>query len=290
MSTSKYTIVIVIMVLGLTAAITFAFQAKTNKAKASFAFKVENIWELPDELREVSGIAWLDANTMAAVQDEDGVIFIYDLKQKNILEQIHFAGAGDYEGIAIHNEDAYVMRSDGLVYEVSRFREPLSSSGTGGKKISTFKTHFSDKNNVETLTVDPKNKCLVVVPKDRDRSDYFKGLYQIPLDSKIMNAEPIIKINMNDVVFENHKKKKIYQTFRPADLAIHPITGEYYVLEATNPKLVVLDSKGSIKKVHDLDKDTFAQPEGITFSPDGTIYISNEAGDKAANIMEVSFK
>ena len=95
---------------------------------------------------------------------------------------------------------------------------------------------------------------------------------------------------MNDAAFTSHRKKKIYKTFRPSEVAVHPKTGEYYILEGKDPKLVILDADGAIKTVHKLDKDTFAQPEGITFDPDGTLYISNESGDNEATILQVSFK
>ena len=142
---------------------------------------------------------------------------------------------------------------------------------------------------METLTLDAKKDKLIIAPKDRDSSDDFKGLYEIELISHRMNAEPSVRIMMEDEAFKDYKKKKIYKTFNPSDAAVHPNTGEYYVLEGKNSKLVILDSDGTIKKVHKLDEDTFAQPEGITFSSDATLYISNEVGDNDANIMQVTF-
>lgn len=246
-------------------------------------YTINKTWELPKELNEVSGITWLSENTIASVQDEDGIIFIYDLKQSKIVERIEFAGAGDYEGITVNKNDAYVLRSDGMIYEISNFRSK-------NKAVQSFKTDFSEKNNLESLTLNSKANSLIIAPKDRDRTDDFKGLYEIPISSRTMDAKPSIRINMNDDAFKSYQKKKVYNTFSPSDIAIHPKTGEYYVLEGKNPKLVVLDKDGTIKKVHELDKKQFSQPEGITFSPDGTLFISNEAGDKAANILEVSFK
>ncbi|WP_179022191.1 SdiA-regulated domain-containing protein [Winogradskyella forsetii] len=237
-------------------------------------------WELPEILNEVSGISWLSENTIACVEDEDGIIFIYDLKKQKIIQQILFAGVGDYEGITVNGDDAYVMRSDGLIYEVLRFRESEPT-------ISTFQTEFTADNNIETLALDIKRKSLIVTPKDRDRSDNFKGLYYISLNSRMMDATPAVRINMDDAALKDFQKKKVYRTFNPSDVAIHPKTGQYYVLEGRNPKLVILDSDGTIEKVIELDTNDFAQPEGITFNPDGRLFISNEAGKDAANILEV---
>lgn len=105
-----------------------------------------------------------------------------------------------------------------------------------------------------------------------------------------MDAIPQLKINMNDGAFNSYKKKKAYKTFSPSDIAIHPKTGKYYILDGKNPKLLILDKDGTIEKVYKLDKNQFAQPEGITFSPDGTLYISNESGNNPASILQVNFK
>jgi len=269
----------------LVIAITLAFTVVsiTPKNISSNSYTINKTWELPKILNEISGIAWLSDGKIASVQDEDGIIFIYDLQKNKIVEEIEFAGSGDYEGITINNNDAYVLRSDGTIYEVSNFLgEDIS--------VQNFETEFSSKNNMESLALNAKSNSLIIAPKDRDTKDDFKGLYQIPIDSRTMNAAPSVKINMNDNAFKSYKKKKAYKTFSPSDIAIHPKTGEYYVLEGKDPKLVILDADGTIKAVHKLDKNKFAQPEGITFSPNGTLYISNESGDDAANILQVIFK
>ncbi|MEH6408144.1 MAG: hypothetical protein V7767_12765, partial [Leeuwenhoekiella sp.] len=53
------------------------------------------------------------------------------------------------------------------------------------------------------------------------------------------------------------------------------------------PKLLVLDKNGKPKHVYKLDHDDFNQPEGLTFSPSGKLYISNEGHKDPGNILEV---
>jgi len=277
----KFNIVIASAILIVGAIVAFVIPSNNTSPPVKKKYSIVNTWKLPKILKEISGIAWLSKNTIVAVQDEDGILFIYDLKKSNIVEQIRFAGFGDYEGIAIYNKDAYVMRSDGVLYEVLRFRE-------SDKKISKFKTAFSSKNDIESLTLDIKNRHLITTPKAKDLQDNsFKGLYHIPIDSKQMDLQPKISIDMNDDALKAYKKKKIYETFSPSDIVIHPKTGEYYVLEGKRPKLMILNREGVIKKVIKLKSDDFPQPEGITFSPQGTLYISTEAKGGSAAIMEV---
>ncbi|RKS53384.1 SdiA-regulated protein [Gillisia mitskevichiae] len=282
MKTLKYASGIIIAVFALVAIFGFMILSKADDKEVKLNYTIKQIWELPKELREVSGIAWLEDGKIASVQDEDGIIFIYDLETEKITEQIDFAEGGDYEGIAINNNDAYILRSDGTLFEVLNYLD-------NRKVTNSFKTGFSSKNNIETLEIDKEHQNLIVAPKDRDNKDNFKGLYRIAINSKKMEAIPMVKIDMNDKVF-NNENKKAYKNFNPSDMAIHPQTGEYYVLDGKNPKLVILDKAGTIIKIYKLDKNDFAQPEGITFSPNGILYISNEAGDNEANIIEIELK
>jgi len=281
MKTLKYTLGITFFVLVIVAIVSFSFQNKSSEGDKSKEYSIAKTWELPPILDEVSGITWLKDGTIASVQDEDGVIFIYNLTKKEIIEKIEFASSGDYEGIAIHNDDAYVLRSDGTIFEVLNFRKE-------DKRTTSFKTGFSVKNNMETLAIDLNTKSLIIAPKDKDNSNEFKGIYHIPLSSKKINSVPRLKINMKDVALNAYLNKKLNKTFRPSDIAIHPKTGAYYVLDAKDPKLIILNSNGSIKKVYELEKQQFPQPEGITFSADGTLYISSEAGGSDATIMQVN--
>lgn len=258
-----------------------AFETTKPKKKKENTLEIVKTWELPDALEEVSGIAWVSDAKIAAVEDEDGLIYIYDLVKNKIDKTIEFADDGDYEGIAVTGKDAYVMRSDGLLFEVQNY-------ATAQPVTKTYQSAMSHKNNVETLSYDAKNQRLLTAPKDLDPNDEdIKGIYAFDLKQHLMLPDLVARIDMKDKAFKKFEKNKAYRTFRPSDLAIHPKTGEIYMLEGVNPKLIILDKMYAIKKVYELDKDDFAQPEGITFSPDGTLFISNEAHGGTANIHQV---
>ena len=252
----------------------------SNESKKEYT--IDQKWVLPIELDEISGIAWISDNLVACIEDEDGIIFIYDLSAKKVVEKIDFGTPGDYEGIAVDKEDVYVLRSDGVIFQVASYRK-------NSKETTHFKTLFGIKNNMESLTMDSKNDRLITITKDRDPySDDYKGLYQIPLESKEMDENPILKIDMKDHAFKEYQKKKAYKNFNPSDLAIHPITGDYYVLEGKTPRLIIMDKDGAIKSFYKLHKKDFPQPEGITFAPDGTLYISTEAHGTQGAILQVT--
>ncbi|WP_452223564.1 SdiA-regulated domain-containing protein [Lacinutrix chionoecetis] len=284
-SNTTLIIIIIIGIVLLALQIPFTNSLTENNAttlnKEVENYTVTKINYLPSILNEVSGIAWLNKDYFACVQDEDGTLFIYYTTEKKITHQIKFASDGDYEELAVNDKDAYVMRSDGVLFEIKDF-------ASNDRVVSKFNTLFSSKNNVESLTFDKANNQLITIPKSKDLGDKrFKSIYKIPLATKAMDKTPIIKIDLEDKKFEPFYKNKIFKTFSPSDLAIHPITGEIYVLDGRDPKLLILSSKGVILKIYKLNKKTFSQPEGITFSASGTLFISNEANGGSANILEV---
>ncbi len=96
---------------------------------------------------------------------------------------------------------------------------------------------------------------------------------------------------MNDSVLELFRSKDLAKTYRPSDLAIYPISGDIYILEGVHPKILRTERTGKLKKVHELPKNLFLQPEGNTFSPEGKLYISSEGTKKGkGSITELRVK
>lgn len=84
--------------------------------------------------------------------------------------------------------------------------------------------------------------------------------------------------------------RKLKNSLKPAALAKHPSTGEWYVLSSTDKVLLITDANWKIKAAHKLNSSTFNQPEGIAFDRQLNLYISNE-GDEVAdgNILKFSY-
>ncbi|GGW27481.1 SdiA-regulated domain-containing protein [Arenibacter certesii] len=273
----------ILTVVGLLLGLVVIFVGFNGKGTAvtrtNTPFEIVQKWELPSVLREISAISWLGNDKIAAVQDEEGIIFIYDLQKSKIVDEVKFAGPGDYEGLAVHGEDAYVLRSDGTIFEVKKFKEPLPN-------VFVHNTFFSTKNNMETLVFDKERNSLLLLPKDRSmKSENYKGIYAFSLDTYDIASDPILKIYLDDDKLTPFIQKQKYKTFRPSGMAIHPDTGELYILEATRPKLMIMKDNGEIKGVYPLDSRQFPQPEGIDFSDDGALYIATEGKKKAYGVI-----
>lgn len=257
---------------------------KDNKMapQASPGLSITNRWDLPAELKEVSGIAYLDEDRFACIQDEDGIIFIYNRAANKVEKKIEFAGPGDYEGITVKGNTAYVVRADGRLYKVDM--------NAGKSSVKEFKTNLTVEHNVEGVVFDGKNNRLLLAIKDEEPGNKdYKGIYAFDLANEKLNDEPVVKIDLNDPLLATGEKKKKKKAIMPSAIGIHPLTQELYITDGPKSKLAILQSSGKILKVLELGKE-FAQPEGISFSPAGDVFISNEGTSKPGNIIELKIE
>ena len=111
MNLSKALILMLLVVAGLVTVFFLHFDATQIRYKHAETVEVVKKWELPDILYEVSGIAYMGDQKIAAVQDEKGIIFVYNLSTSSIEKEILFGEDGDYEGIALAGSTAYVLKS-----------------------------------------------------------------------------------------------------------------------------------------------------------------------------------
>jgi hypothetical protein len=65
-------------------------------------------------------------------------------------------------------------------------------------------------------------------------------------------------------------------SFQPSGIAIHPRSEEIYIISSVGKLLIILNREGKVLDVKEFDPAIFRQPEGICFSPEGDMYISNE--------------
>jgi uncharacterized protein YjiK len=257
---------------------------KKNKQEDAKAFdssiKIVQKWDMPSDLKEISGIAYVGKNRFACVQDELGKIFIFNTATGEVEKEIQFAGSGDYEGITIVGETAYIMRADGKLFELKNY-----SSAT--PVLVEHDTHLTAKQDVEGLCYDEKNNRLLLAIKGREpNSKDYKGIYAFDLASKKIATTPAIKIDLTHNIWSGTKSKNKIQ---PSDIDVHPVTGDVYIIDGPDSKLLVMGADGTKKKLYQLSNTDFPQPEGMAFNQAGELFISNEGRTGTGNILKISF-
>ncbi len=280
MGVNKTVFLISTGLLALAAAFAIVLHERKESYQKNISDKVEigQTWKLPEELDEVSGIAFVDKDRLACVQDEDGTIFIYDLSSEKIEKEIDFAEDGDYEGIAIAGKTAYVIKSDGTLYEVQDFMTD--------PKTEEFKTFLDADNNVEGLFFDSNKQLLWLAPKEEDpNSDDYKGVYAFDIQRRKMLEKPVFKVTFEGKAMRDVEDEDVEDRFFPSEINRNPSTGKVVLLEGVDSKLLLLDDSGKVEKLYILDRDKFPQPEGLAFDTEGNLYISNEGNP--ATILRV---
>lgn len=249
--------------------------------------------ELPEILHEISGLTDIDDHTIACVQDEEGLVFIYDLRKNEIKHQFAFGQPGDYEGITRVGRMLYILRSDGKLFEVNNYESKEV-------RVNEYDTEISVKNN-EGLAYDSINNRLLIAGKSEPNGDEEKDrrtVFGFDLVTKTISEKPVYvfslaKINrfLADSNQSQTKKAKTPKIrINPSAIAVHPTSGNLYVLSSKDHLMFIFDPNGSIKTVHALDKEIFNQAEGITFLKNGDMLISNEGKKDKPTLLRFNYE
>jgi uncharacterized protein YjiK len=235
--------------------------------------------DLPPDLREVSGLSYYKPGRLAMIQDELAVVFIYDLAKKRVVDEQVFGTKGDYEGVEFVNGELYALRSDGELYHF-RPTDGIKTLGAGNP-TRHIKINLPGKNDVEGLGYDPKLNALLLATKDAAKGGTDKPIYFYDLKNDVLWRGPVLKqADLQALTGQIDRDER-----KPSGIAVHPKTGDYYVLASAGHSLIVINRNGKLLSVNTLDKTRFRKPEGICFAPDGTLFISSEGGDGAGYLL-----
>ncbi|MFH0842414.1 MAG: hypothetical protein V1903_07315 [Bacteroidota bacterium] len=297
----SHIIISFIVLSGCGTATESTIQKHDNKSIDAIGYDLNNPDEtffLPAVLHEISGITVFDSSSIACVQDENGIIFIYDLIRKAILRHITFSGNGDYEGIAKPDGVFYVLKSNGTLYKISDLNRPLPAEEIRLKEIP--------HKDIEGLCYDSNNERLLIAPKDRADKDVDaevrQGLYSFDPKTGELMKDPLIEfklpaikesaVNLLEPV-ENNKKgepKKHDIRFSPSAIAIHPITGRLYLLSADDHMLFIFNLEEKIEYITRLNPEIFNMAEGIAFFQNGDMLISNEGQNRSSTLLRFEYR
>jgi hypothetical protein len=237
-----------------------------------YDFSKPEIYGLPDILNEISGIIYYPKDSsFFAINDEKGWLFKIRLKTPLEVERWKFSNAGDYEDLALLDSTFYVLKSKGAIEKFKFFSGDSVS-------LQSFKLMNEGKNEFETLYYDSAQNKLILICKncEEDKKKEVSSWAFDPVTDSFSTSFSIKTSKIREQLDEDDLK------FKPSAAAIHPITGELYIIASVNNALVILNKDYTVKSSYKIDPALFKQPEGMTFSPNGDLIISNEAAEKGA--------
>jgi uncharacterized protein YjiK len=263
----------------------------------------DETFELSDSLVEVSGISLTADRTQLAVNnDEQGIIFLLNKSTSQVEKEISFWEDGDYEGIEIVGDDAFVIKSSGTIYRVKDY-------ASDAPEVAKFKSFLNKENDVEGLGYDARSNQLLVGCKgkgvDGEGAALKKAIFGFDLNTLEMSPAPLYVLTVQNVQhFLEHYPpcealKKLQEKFAPdtkqmkfspSGIAIHPLTADVYITSASGKMLLVLNPKGDIIYLEKLKKNIHPQPEGLCFDDDGSLFISNEGKTGPGKIYKFRYR
>ncbi len=237
--------------------------------------------KLSHKLQEISALSYHKDNQLACLQDEKGDLFLTNYLKGDIEQKYSITGKGDFEGIEIVENVAYMLQSNGLLVKIVDFTEET-------RIITETKTGLSTKNDCEGLCMDTKTNNLLIACKNnpnltKSSKSYKKmrAVYEYDITKEKLNRTPKFLISLDEI-----KKKTGEKKFMPSGIAVHPNNYNIYIISSVGNLMIVLNREGEIIDFAHLPAKTFRQPEGICFSPDGKkLFISNEGRNKKGNIL-----
>lgn len=227
--------------------------------------------ELPAELREISALTVLDDGSLGTVQDEAGILYALDPATGAIRTRTTFKDHGDFEGVERVGNDVWALRSDGDLYRIRRSGRAVEAD--------RFDTPLASRNDTEGLAYDAARNRLLIACKENPGNGLHdvRAVYAFDLASATLSADPVFTLDRRLVDAEH--------PFKPSALAVRPRTGEIYILSSVRKAIAIVSPDGSLQTVVSLPEALFAQPEGLTFLSNGTLYISNEGPNGPATLL-----
>ena len=282
------------------------YEESSLSNNSKFPYDLTNpatIYKLPEYLKEISGVSYYKKDKIACIQDEKANIYILNLENEKIVSKDNFGGDADYEDIAVVGKTAFVLRNSGEIYKIEKFKDK-------DRKVKKYKTPLSGKNDTEGLAFDLVTNSLFIACKGSpsiDKENIYKGykaIYRFDLEEKKLIKTPHFLIDLKNIdTFRDNSNftkisikiaKKLLLiknevSFSPSGIAIHPFLNEIYIISSIKKMLMVLDRNGKVLDLKNLDNKLFLQPEGICFSPQGDLFISNEGRGGKGYILKFNY-
>ncbi|MBO9634305.1 MAG: hypothetical protein J7578_14415 [Chitinophagaceae bacterium] len=230
---------------------------------------------LDKDLLEISGMFWLANSTIAAINDEEGKVFLIDPEDGDYHVR-KFGKKRDYEDIVQLDTFYFVLESNGNIHRV-----PINVKHVEEE----YEFHRKKKIEFESLYIDPNNRLILLSKEQRESK---KGVLAYSFDPITMQYSdtPVYTIRWKDI---RNMLKNNNAEFKPSAAAIHPIKKTLFIVASIGKAMLETTLDGEVLAAWQLNPDQFPQPEGLTFAPNGDMYISNEGVDGKATILKFPY-
>lgn len=253
---------------------------KTYHSPDGYDLENPQKFELGNDLTEISGLSFdTDNGNLLCISDSRRSVTAISLKKQKLKD---YTGKvvppeSDLEDIVKTPDALYLLSSKGIIYQVN------GSNSKDSNAVTAYRLTANDQ-DFETLYYDSSRNSLIMMCKecDFDKGKHARSAFRFNLQTKKFDSTVYYTISTDEVkkVLKDDNAK-----FDPSAAAIHPITGQLYILSSAGNLLVIADSHGHVSEAYDLDPAIYPQAEGIAFAPNGSMFISNEGKNGAPTLL-----
>ncbi len=248
-----------------------------NVTGRTYRLDAASQYELPDVLREISGLALANGTELYGHNDEQAIIYQIDYRGGRILRRFALEGGlrADFEGIAWLAGRLYLTTSAGQLFEL----HPGAANA-----VVPYQVHTSGLDcEVEGLTGSSGQTGLIAACKNRPGGKKALHLHDWRPGSAEWSEAPAIRIRRSqfDAAFARLNRDRP-EKFQPTAITTTP---EGHLLMIAGPQKVLLEftAEGVPLAAALLDPKRHPQPEGIAMTAAGTLIIADEGDNKGAN-------
>lgn len=249
---------------------------RTNAVQRDSAGPIA-LWVLPTSLAEISGIATLSDGRVVAHDDERARVVVLDPERGVVLKEFvvgHRGIKGDFEGITVSPDAIYLMTSNGLIYA---FKEGDDRSEV---PYTRFDTRLGKECEFEGIAYDAAERALVLPCKHAKQ----KGVKRdVVLFRVALPLSKDLQITRSAIDIEQFRGTRDWKALHPSDIAIDPTTGNYVLVASLERALLEITPDGRVVVAEPLP-GRHPQAEGVAFSRDGDLIVSDEANGGPATI------
>jgi uncharacterized protein YjiK len=227
-------------------------------------------FKLSHHLNEVSGLASSEDGRIFTHDDERGIIYQLNYKNGKIFKRFSIANKTpdrDFEGIAIAKDKFYLVTSSGDIYE-------FNETGNGKySKSKIYRTGLTVSYNIEGLCYDTETNSLLIACKGFPGKNLkgYRAVYSYDLKEKKLNSKPRFLLLLKYL----DKKYKL-KNFSPSAIEYNSETGTFFILSSHVKAVIEVSPEGKILNGISLSGKIHTQPEGLTFTRDMKMTISDE--------------
>lgn len=236
----------------------------------------KEVMVLDKDLLEISGISFNANHQIAAINDEDGKLFLID-PSTGKSTHTKFGKKRDYEDIVALGDYYYILESNGNIHRV-----PIASP----KSEDEVEFKRDKKVEFESLYFDASiNKLVILTKEQREKK---KTLFAFSFDTATLDFsdDPLYEISLEELerlIKDNSAECK------PSAAAIHPLTNKLYILASVGKVMLQCSATGKLEQVFQINPNLFPQPEGLCFDKNGDMYISNEGVNGKATLIRFPY-